>query len=164
MIFKGDDVIKKCIPRKIVSLGKHPPWIIPDILKAMKLRNSLLKAFKRTNNHLRFVKYKQCRNRITCELRKAKTNNFRNLHVSGTKTFWRLMKVLTRKSSSIPALHQSDSTLVFKELEKANILNEHFFENFSNCTVSDVFSLEGCLVDSEFPQDFFALKMKCLIY
>ena len=152
------DIMKKCIPRKIVSPRKHLPWITQNILKAMKLRNSLLKAFKRTNNHLRFMKYKECRNRITCELRKAKSNYFRNLHVSDMKTFWRLMKALTRKDSSIPALHRSDSTLVCKKLEKANLLNEQFFGNFNHCNIPDVFSIEGCLVDAEFPPDYFCTE------
>ena len=68
------------------------------------------------------------------------------------------MKVLTRKSSSIPALRRSDSTLVCKELEKANVLNEQFFGNFNHCNIPDVFSLEGCLVDAEFPPSYFCTE------
>ena len=68
------------------------------------------------------------------------------------------MKVLTNKSSSIPALRRSDSTLECKELEKANVLNEQFFGNFNHCNIPDVLSLEGCLVDAKFPPDYFCTE------
>ena len=45
-----------------------------------------------------------------------------------------------------------------KELEKANVLNEQFFGNFNHCNIPDVFSIGGCLVDAEFPSDYFCTE------
>ena len=65
-------VISECVPKKILPSRKHLPWISPSICKAMKMRNSLLKAYKSTGNQYKLLKYKRCRNRIITELRKAK--------------------------------------------------------------------------------------------
>ena len=67
-------VISECVPKKILPSRKHLPWISPSICKAMKMRNSLLKAYKSTGSQSKPLKYKLYRNRIITELRKAKFN------------------------------------------------------------------------------------------
>ena len=49
---------------------------------------------------------------------------------------------------------------MYKDLEKANVLNEQFIGNFNHCNIPDVFSLEGCLVDhdAKFPLDYFCTE------
>ena len=69
--------------------------------KVMKMRNFLLKAYKSTGSQSKLLKYKLYRNRIITELRKEKFNYFKKIQTSDPKTFWRLIKVLTRKTSSI---------------------------------------------------------------
>ena len=43
-------------------------------------------------------------------------------------------------------------------VEKANVSNEQFFGNFNHCNIRDVFSLEGFLIDAEFPLDYFCTE------
>ena len=125
-------VVNDCVPRKTLPHRKHVAWITPNILRAIKHQNSLLKAYKRTSSLHKLSQYRQARNQIVSELRKAKLSFFRRIQDSDSKTFWKLFKLLTKKESSIPALLVPEVGMITSELEKANILNEHFFSNFNH--------------------------------
>ena len=59
-------IMSQCIPiKRKLSKKEHLPWISNSLLKAIKMRNSLFKAFK-------LIQYKISRNRIAKEIRKAK--------------------------------------------------------------------------------------------
>ena len=151
-------VISECVPKKILPSRKHLPWISPCICKAMKMRNSLLKAYKSTGNQSKFLKYKLYRNRIITELRKAKSNYFKKIQTSDPKTFWRLIKVLTRKKSFFPTLRASDSRLVHDDAVKANILNDQFSKNF-NYSLHQLFFVQNITSQMlSFPRNFFVLR------
>ena len=98
------NVMSECIPRKILPCKKHLPWITPSIHMAIKRRNSLLNTYKRTNSQLKLIQYKQVRNRVVTELRKAKQMFFKRMRDTDSKSFWKLSKILTKKESSIPSL------------------------------------------------------------
>ena len=108
------NIISKCIPKKILSSN-------PAICRAIKRRNSLFKAYKRSGSSSKLLQYKFIRNRIVSEVRKAKLQFFKQLQVVDVKTFWKLFKLLTRKESSIPALLAPNSALVMNDLQKAEI-------------------------------------------
>ena len=73
------NVMSECVPRKILPRKKHLPWITPSIHMAIKRRNSLFNMYKRTNSQLKLIQYKQVRNRVVTELRKAKQMFFRRM-------------------------------------------------------------------------------------
>ena len=148
------NVISECVPKKILPSKKHLPWISPSICKAMKMRNSLFKAYKSTGNHLKFLKYKLCRNRIVTELRKAKLNFFKKIQTSDSKTFWKLIKVLTRRTSSIPTLCAPDSHLIHDDASKDNILNDQFSNNFNHSFTPADHCMECHFPDATFPEEF----------
>ena len=125
--------------------------INPCICKAMKMRNSLLKAYKSTGSQSKLLKYKLYRNRIITELRKAK---FKKIQTSDPKTFWRLIKVLARKTSSIPTFCASDSRLVHDDAVKANILNDQFSKNFNYSLTPVDLCTEYHFPDAKFPKEF----------
>ena len=62
--------MSECIPKKKLPSKKNLPWISNDLLRAMKLRNKLFKAYKRTGNHYKLSQYKLARNCITKEVRR----------------------------------------------------------------------------------------------
>ena len=126
------NIISKCIPKKVLSSRRNLPWINPAICRAIKRRNSLFKAYKRSGSSSKLLQYKFIRNRIVSEVRKAKLQFFKQLQAVDAKTFWKLFKLLTRKESSIPALLAPNSALVTNDLQKAEILNNQFFSNFNH--------------------------------
>ena len=63
--------MSECIPKKKLPSKKNLPWISNDLLRAMKLRNKLFKAYKRTGNHYKLSQYKLARNCITKEVRRV---------------------------------------------------------------------------------------------
>ena len=130
----------ECVPRKILPRKKHLPWITPSIHRAIKRRNSLLNIYKRTSSQLKLIQYKQIRNRVVTELRKAKQIFFRRIQYADSKTFWKLFKILTKKESSIPALSVPGSGMTTDRLEKATVLNEYFFNNFNHAYTSADYS------------------------
>ena len=97
------NIISKCIPKKVLSSRRNLPWINPSICQAIKRRNSLFKAYKRSSSSFKLLQYKFIRNRIVSEVRKAKLEFFKRLQTVDAKTFWKLFKLLTRKESSIPS-------------------------------------------------------------
>ena len=103
-------------------------------------RNSLLNIYKRTNSQLKLIQYKQIRNRVVTELRKAKQIFFRRIQDADSKTFWKLFKILTKKESSIPALSVPGSGMITDGLEKATVLNKYFFNNFNHAYTSADYS------------------------
>ena len=122
------NIISKCIPKKVLSSRRNLPWINPTICQAIKRRNSLFKAYKRSGSSFKLLQYKFIRNRIVSEVRKAKLKFFKRLQAVDAKTFWKLFKLLTRKESCIPALLGPNSTLVTNDVQKADILNNQFFQ------------------------------------
>ena len=117
------NVMSECVPRKILPRKKHLPWITPSIHRAIKRRNSLLNIYKRTSSQLKLIQYKQIRNRVVTELRKAKQIFFRRIQDADSKIFWKLFKILTKKESSIPALSVPGSGMITNELD---VLNKYF--------------------------------------
>ena len=143
------NIISKCIPKKVLSSRRNLPWINPSICQAIKRRNSLFKAYKRSSSSFKLLQYKFIRNRIVSEVRKAKLEFFKRLQTVDAKTFWKLFILLTRKESSIPALLGPNSTLVTNDVQKADILNNQFFSNFNHCICNI-----GLLDSSNFPEEF----------
>ena len=130
------NIISKCIPKTALPRRRNLPWINSDILRAIKRRNSLLRAYKRSGSPFKLQQYKCARNRIVTEVRKAKLLFFDHLHSVDAKTFWKLFKLLTRKQSSIPVLLAPNSGPVSDDVQKANLLNNQFFSNFNHSVPS----------------------------
>ena len=133
-------VMSECVPRKILPRKKHLPWITPSIHMAIKRRNSLLNTYKRTNSQLKLIQYKQVRNRVVTELRKAKQMFFRRMRDADSKSFWKLFKILTKKESSIPSFSVPGSGMITNAMEKATVLNQYFFNNFNHAYTSTDYS------------------------
>ena len=125
------NIMSLCIPKKTLSSKEHLPWISKSLLKAIKLRNKLFSAFKRTGSSHKLSQYKMARNRICKEVRNAKKRFLRKSDTSNSKRYWKLFKLLTKKQSSIPVLQAPDSSLVTSDVEKASILNKAFALNFN---------------------------------
>ena len=89
----------------------------------MRKRNNLYKRAKKLGD---FCQYKKSRNKTTAMLREAKKTYFENLNLKKPEEFWRAMKYLKKKGSTIPSLTNSIYQTATSGSDKANMLNELF--------------------------------------
>ena len=104
----------------------------------IRKRNSLFnRAKKRANQHL-FQKYKKVRNKVTAILRLSKRTYFQSLSPHDSKQFWKSLKYVSKKETSIPLLSHNNTTAT-TDIQKANMLNEYF----ATCANQSQPALEG---------------------
>ena len=103
------------------------PWITGKLRHKMNLRYKLLKEAKRTGEEEVRSRYKKLRNKITQELRYAKSNYFANHFnkVRNTSEYWKVVKNATTYvvDSPPPALRRDDGSLAIDDTEKTELLN-----------------------------------------
>ena len=90
----------------------------------MRKRNAAFKKAKK-NNFRNVSKYKNLRNKVTSLLWQEKASHFEKLKPSNMKQFWKAIKSLTKKESSVPTFHLEGATATMNT-EKANMLNKFF--------------------------------------
>ena len=118
-------VMKICIPSKLLPHSPLPPWINRSLLSKIRLRQCLFLKAKSSSSPTLIRSYRSLHNSISSSLKKSKASFFRSLSHSSPSKFWSFVKSLRRSSSSIPPLcsnglcYQSDS-------HKANCLNSFF--------------------------------------
>ena len=121
-------IMEECIPKKRLPNRKNLPWLNRKLVTSMKKRNLLYRRAKRTGD---FSKYRAARNKVTRDMRKAKSTFFKKLNPKNPKEFWRAVKFLNKKQSSIPTL-SDDSREASTGSEKANLLNDYFSKCFNS--------------------------------
>ena len=112
-----------CIPHSVLKPRKNLPWLTKTIIQAMRKRNSLFRAAHKSGNKAILSKYKAERNKVVSLLRASKTAYFQNLGSSNSKEFWKAVKLVNKRSSTIPAL-KDGSFLITTDTEKAQLLND----------------------------------------
>ena len=68
---------------------------------------------------------------MTCELHCAKRSYFQKLNPKNPKEFWKAIKYLSKKQSSIPILTDEDGKEAATGLQKADMLNSFFSKCFN---------------------------------
>lgn len=129
-------VAKNHIPNKTIKINQSDPsWLSSNIKKLMRKRKRLYDKYRKTKRISDFEKYKQIRNKINNEIRRAKQNETRKLadrlqdNTLTAKDWWRTLKPLIKPSenSSIPPLMKNNK-LYSDNISKAEILNGQFCE------------------------------------
>ena len=64
-------------------------------------------------------------------VKNAKSRYFKQLNPSDPKTFWKLIKRLSKQTSAIPILKDSQEKAIHDDTEKATLLNEFFSSCFN---------------------------------
>ena len=125
------EIINECVPKAFLSKRRNLPWLSKDIISAMRRRNTLFRLAKRSNSSSLRKKYRDMRNRITAQMRRAKKIYFRNLRNGGNKAFWKAMKYLNKSNrTTIPSLVYEGKKLTTDE-DKATALNQFFSTCFN---------------------------------
>ena len=124
-------VMEQCIPQKVLPTQKHLPWLSPDLIQAIRRRNTLFRAYKRTGSFNKLVEYKRLRNILVSSIRYSKKAFLNRLHHVDPKTFWKMIKSISNQRTSIPILTCEDVEFT-TDVDKAELLNKQFFSNFNH--------------------------------
>ena len=104
--------------------NKSSPWMTSEIVKLIKQRNKIKKKSRRTKNSEDIIMYRKLRNKVTCEVRKAKKNYYvaKLSRAKGKSTdVWKILKSVIPKSQvRDPNTNSEDSKI------KTNEFNQYF--------------------------------------
>lgn len=117
-------IMEKAISKDELSFKRNVPWFSVEIKKAIKKRNRL---FKKEDMSSRF---RMARNRVTSLIRKAKHQYFHHIVSSDSKMFWRSVRAINKKQSSIPVL-ECNGVIQDSDEKKAVALNSFFLSCFN---------------------------------
>ena len=128
----------KCMPSKDVKIRSYDkPWVNQELKNAFAHRYKLYKLAKKTDSDADWANYRQYRNLVTKMVRTRRENYDLELDrkVSdsknfGTREFYKLLKQFMNKKgkgNEIPPI-EYEGNIYSTNLEKANILNDHFIK------------------------------------
>ena len=123
-------IMDYCIPHSVLKPRKNLPWLTKEIIQAMRRRNSLFRAANKSGSDVTLRKYKAERNKVVYLLRTTKAAYFQKLGSSSSKEFWKAVKLVNKRCSSIPAL-KDGSSLITTDHGKAQLLNDFFHSCFN---------------------------------
>ena len=100
-------IMDQCIPKVTLSKKKKLPWISKELLQFIKKKLSLFQKAKRSGHKMDFQKYKRCRNKVSTMLKYSKRKYINSLKYCYKKHFWKIVKSLNKKKTTIPTLSEN---------------------------------------------------------
>lgn len=96
----------------------------------MRKQNTMYRHLKRsnTNSAIDHTRYTAMCNKVVSLLRESKQRFFDILNNLDTKQFWKTMRILNRKCSTIPSLQDENNVAIESNTDKANALNSFFID------------------------------------
>ena len=95
--------------------GRETPWITSKIKNSMRERDYFLTKARSGKSELDWSKYRNLRNMVTREIRKAKGRYYRNLleeNLDNPSKFWKAVKSLYQMKSHLPKLAPSELNMM----------------------------------------------------
>ena len=130
--------IDKFVPKIAVKNENKPPWFDADCFQKCKEKDKLHRKFKANKSISNELKFKRCRKEfkdlIKTKMRTNLCDPQRNLL---TKKFWSHVKSKS-KSPRIPEVMYYKGKCSSNPLDKANMFNHFFFQQFSAESLYDV--------------------------
>ncbi|VDI37311.1 Hypothetical predicted protein [Mytilus galloprovincialis] len=127
------------IPHKIAKQKDSLPWLTPNVRKLIRRRDRLYKRKKKSADPKITSKFKEARQKVQKELRRAYWKYIENIVTpkeetqphSNMKRFWTYIKHMKTDSSGVAPL-RSDGVLHSHPVDQATILNKQFQSAFSS--------------------------------
>ena len=118
------------VPSKIVTDQPLPPWLSRPLLCKIQRRRRLFHQAVTSKSPTLYSDYRSLRNSICAEVKRSKSQFFTSISHSPQK-FWSYVRSLRRCKDSVPPLTSSSGSLVSKDSDKANLLNQAFSSFFT---------------------------------
>ena len=129
------DVMNRCITTTLLPNRTNLPWLTKSLIQLMRKRNALFRKARDSNDTELWEKYRTVRNRLVSKLREAKSLYFSHLNPSSGKDFWKAIKYINKKESTVPTLKDDSSEtpkVAHSNSEKADMLNSFFARCFNH--------------------------------
>ncbi len=127
------NLINKHIPKIKIKNSNTPPWIDGEVLNLSNHKETARRRANLVNTEQSWSKYKRLRNKLK-SLTKSKYLNYINIIsaslTNNSKRFWGVIKNKT-KSRFIPNTIFYNNQQGTSSVDKANIFNTFFFNNFT---------------------------------
>ena len=127
------EIMHACIPQQTLRKKSNVPWLNSNIVRHIRQRNSAFQAAKRSSKPNVFGKYKKLRNKVVKLLRSSKKEFYGRINLADKKQFWKTIKFLSKKQTSIPELHHLGESAKTSKA-KAEMLNAFFGSCFNTST------------------------------
>ena len=127
-------IAEECVPHYMTTIRpRDKPFMNSNLRRLMRKRDRLYKLFKSTNDVALGQQYKDLRNQIVSETRKAKealqhkTDQLLADADTSSKKWWSTYKkVISEKQSEYNAPLMNDNKIITDNKEKADLFNEYF--------------------------------------
>ena len=146
------EIMEECIPQVVIRSRRNLPWLTKSVTQAIRKRNALFKAAERSKSLASYQRYRAAHNRTVALLRLNKSKYFKNLQSKDSKTFWKTIKLFSKKETTIPAL-VSNGSKVENSKDKATLLNNIFHECF-NKVIPPLTLQQSLLIPDNCPEHF----------
>ena len=123
-------IMEECIPRVTLPDSINPPWLSKRILQKIKKRNYYYRLAKYNRESCHHAKYRHLRSVVVSALREAKASFFSGLGPKCSKTFWKSVRAIQSKATSIPVF-SVNGVQITSSSGKANLVNNHFVHCFN---------------------------------
>ena len=103
---KVTNIMNKHAPLKTYRVkARNNPWMNRDILLRMYKRDYLCKNAKKTGNKALYTEYKQARNKVVNDIRKAKSDHYTSQinQSKSAKEMWKVIRSLIKIKKSAPS-------------------------------------------------------------
>ena len=117
-------IMEECIPRATLLDSINHPWLSKRILQMIKKWNYYYRLAKHSRESCHHAKYRHLHSAIVSALREAKAGFFSGLHPKCSKIFWKSVRAIRSKVTSIPVF-PVNVVQITSSSGKANLLNNH---------------------------------------
>ena len=125
-------IINKHAPLKKTRIkDRFSPWFSRDLAVLIRQKNSLWRKARSSQSPANWLAFRQCRNKCTQAVRKAKVSHFLDKFAScgsDAKKFWKTVKSMENKLNSphLPSAMTFGDTVVTDKSHMASLFNQHF--------------------------------------
>ena len=134
LIDKLNNLMDQYVPKTKVKKQQRCLWLNGRVKKAIRKRNKKWKLYKATKKDTDYKKYKECRNIVVTELRKARKTFECKLAAdikSNPKSFYRYVRTMTKSKDRVGPLKDSSGTIIDDDQSMCDTLNNFFASVFT---------------------------------
>ncbi len=127
------NLLNKHIPKIKIKNSNTPPWIDSEVINISKRKETARRRANKLNTDQSWTKYNKIRNKLKSLTKSKYLNYINDISTSlfnNSKRFWGVIKNKT-KSRFIPETMFYNNQQGSTPLDKANLLNNFFFSNFT---------------------------------
>lgn len=131
---KINGLIERHVPKKRYTNTKHPPWYGREIGTLSKNKKKAWNKYRKQSTPENWLNFTKHRNTLAHTIEQLKENYENKIALevkTNPKQFWKYVRSKTKSKGKINDLEDVDGNIVTDDLQKAEILNNHFASVFT---------------------------------